>query len=109
MRKRRTAAALTEAVISAAGREAVAAEAKRAGWDGVSEMPHSFWREIAERVEKSKDEWRLAVAERYWLDETDPAELRRRADDLLADGHWGLSAQLQERADKLERAETVDD
>ncbi len=54
-RKRRTAAALTEAIISAAGREAVEAEAKRAGWDGQSGMPHSFWRETAERVEKSND------------------------------------------------------
>ena len=53
MRLARTTIALTEAIISAAGREAVAAEARLAGWDSKSGMPHSFWREMAERVEKS--------------------------------------------------------
>ena len=55
MRLVRTTIALTEAIISAAGREAVAAEARRAGWDSQSAMPHSFWRDCAARVEESKD------------------------------------------------------
>ncbi len=54
MRLARTAAALTDAIIRAAGLRAVSNEAKRAGWDGKSAMPHSFWRDAADRVEESK-------------------------------------------------------
>lgn len=42
--------------------------------------------------------------ERYWLDETDPAELRRRARDWDATAHFGLAEQFRERANQLERA-----
>lgn len=45
----------------------------------------------------------IVPTERYWLDETDPAELRRRANDWEATSHHGLAQQFRERADELER------
>jgi len=45
------------------------------------------------------------MGERYWLDETDPAQLRRRADDFEAEHHLGLASQLRERAEELERSQ----
>ena len=41
-------------------------------------------------------------SEIYWLDETDPQELRRRANDLNRDGFSGLASQLRQRALELE-------
>ena len=41
--------------------------------------------------------------ETYWLDETDPSELRRRAEDLRKDGLLAAARELEQRADQLER------
>lgn len=43
-------------------------------------------------------------AEIFWLDETSPHELRRRANDIAADGLLAVAVQFRERADELERA-----
>ena len=45
---------------------------------------------------------RAPAHERYWLDEQDPRELRRRATDLAKDGHPALAQQLNQRADELD-------
>ena len=38
------------------------------------------------------------MAEKFWQDETDPKELRRRAEDLRRDGLWAAAQQLEDRA-----------
>ena len=43
------------------------------------------------------------MAERYWLDETDPGELRRRAQDLRSDGLFAMAEEFRWRANYLER------
>jgi hypothetical protein len=43
--------------------------------------------------------------ERFWLEETDPWELRRRARDFEATSHFGLAEQFCQRADELESAQ----
>lgn len=40
--------------------------------------------------------------ERFWLDETDPSELRRRAADLERDGLLAAARTLRDRADELD-------
>lgn len=40
--------------------------------------------------------------ERFWLDELDPAELRRRANDLARDGLLAVAEQFRARANELE-------
>jgi len=40
--------------------------------------------------------------ETFWLDETDPAELRRRAECLRQDGLWEVARQFDERAARLD-------
>lgn len=45
------------------------------------------------------------MAERYWLDETDPRELERRADDLASSGLWAMADMLKERARALRQAQ----
>lgn len=42
--------------------------------------------------------------EKYWLDETDPRELRRRADDLEKDGLLAMAHELRRRAWLHERS-----
>jgi hypothetical protein len=46
------------------------------------------------------------MAERYWLDETDPRELYRRAEDLSSSGHFGLACQLKARAHEIAELQT---
>jgi hypothetical protein len=36
--------------------------------------------------------------EKFWLEEDDPAELRRRANDLIGDGFFAIGQQLLDRA-----------
>ena len=42
------------------------------------------------------------MAEKFWLDEADPKELLRRANDLDRDGMFGVANQFRERASALE-------
>ena len=46
------------------------------------------------------------MRERYWLDETDPAELERRATDWEATAHYALAAQFRQRAFGLRAVRT---
>ena len=48
------------------------------------------------------------MAEKFWLDEVDPKELRRRARDLRRDGLYAAATQLEERARQLEFGPTTD-
>lgn len=47
-------------------------------------------------------------SEKFWLDETDPAELERRARDMEAVLQLGLAAQLRERARELRDQQRTD-
>ncbi len=49
----------------------------------------------------------IVPTEKFWLDETDPAELRRRASDWEATSHFGLAEEFRARADMLERRATT--
>lgn len=49
------------------------------------------------------------MGERYWLDETNPDELERRAQDFEATVHFGLAAQFRDRARELRAAMTPTD
>ena len=42
------------------------------------------------------------MAEKFWEDEKDPSELRRRAEALNRDCLFALAAQLNDRADFLD-------
>ena len=42
------------------------------------------------------------MSERFWLDETEPSELRRRAEDLEGDGLLAMARALRGRADDLD-------
>lgn len=49
---------------------------------------------------------RKEPTERFWLEETDPAELERRARDWEATSHFGLAEEFRERAAFLRAAQT---
>ena len=48
------------------------------------------------------------MSETYWLEETDPQELRRRANDLMKDGWLAMAHELLARAEMLEQGDADD-
>jgi hypothetical protein len=46
----------------------------------------------------------MKARERFWLNETDPNELRRRAYGLHHDGFLAMGDQLIDRANQIEKA-----